>query len=101
MRFHGFTEVSRARESYMHNLGETSSRGSVPTPIGGVEHNLGTFPSRCRTRLPKPAPRGVPMSRPCSACRHLMVDEISVELAPSAEQAALCVSTPRRQTADP
>jgi hypothetical protein len=64
MRSHGFTEVSRVRETYQHNLGESSPRGSVPTPIGGVEHNLGKFPSRCRTWLPQAAPLRRPTADP-------------------------------------
>jgi hypothetical protein len=81
MRFHGFTEVSRVRETYQHNLGESSPRGSVPTPIRGVEHNLGKFPSRCRTWLPQGAfLEASAMSRPCSACRRPMLDEIRAEL---------------------
>lgn len=56
MRFHGFTEVSRARESYLHNLGEPSPRRFCSTAYRGGEHNLGEVPLPWQNLASQPAP---------------------------------------------
>lgn len=55
MSFHAFTEVSRARETYLHNLGEPSPRRLCSTAYRGGEPNLGEVPHRYTTWLTQPA----------------------------------------------
>lgn len=51
MRFHAFTEVSRMRESNLHNLGESSPRNFFHHAYRGVEVVPGKFPVVARDCL--------------------------------------------------